>query len=149
MDRWDTAAIEYTDVESIRKALIGRSVVHTRGSGGDYPATVTFVLDDGTKLTAHATDGGCACTNGCFSVRPGNVPRGTITNVVVREAVETWGEDRPAQVEPGSVSDGSATIEVFVYADLGEQVLLTSQGGDNGYYGWGFWLSVDRPEVAS
>lgn len=149
MNRWDTAAIEYTDVESIRKALIGRSVVHTLGSGGDYPSKVIFVLDDGTRLTAHATDGGCACSNGCFDIRPGNVPRGVITNVVVRESVETWSDDSRKPVEPGSVSDGSGVIELFVYADLGEQVLVTSRGKDNGHYGWGFWLSVERPGVPS
>jgi hypothetical protein len=149
MERWDSEAIEYTDVDSIRKVLIGRSVVQTLGSGGDYPSKVIFVLDDSTRLTAHATDGGCACSNGCFDVRPGNVPRGVITNVALRESVETWNEEHPKPVEPGSVSDGTGIIEVFVYAELGEQVLVTSRGGDNGYYGWGFWLSVERPSVSS
>lgn len=145
MNRWDEAAIEYTEVAKIKEALVGRTIVSTIGSGGDYPAQVKFVLDDGSILTAHATYGGCACSNGCFSVKPENVVRGTILNAEVREEVETWDEDASRPVTPGSVSDGSAKISVFVYTDLGEHLLLSSEGGDNGYYGWGFWLNVERP----
>lgn len=54
--------------------------------------------------------------------------------------------------------DGSAEIKVFVYTDLastqpvkGEDPsrvpLVSSYGGDNGYYGWGFTFSVDRTIV--
>lgn len=145
MNRWDTGAIEYTDVDQIRAALIGRQIVSTLSEGADYDRVLSFVLDDGTVLKAHATDGGCACSNGCFTVEPGNVVKGTITNVEVKEQVQSWDGAEGDEVTPGSLSDGSAVIRVFVYADLGEQLLLSSEGGDNGYYGWGFWLSVHRP----
>lgn len=149
MNRWDNNAIEYTDVDKIKAALVGRSIVNTLSSGTDYDRVVTFVLDDGTLLKAHATDGGCACTNGCFTVEPGNTIRGTITNVEVKEAALNWSDEAVEDITPGSVSDGSARIQVFVYGELGQQLLLTSEGSDNGYYGWGFWLSVEAPEVAA
>lgn len=143
-NRWDARAFEYTEVETIRTALVGRSIVDTRVTGEDVSRVISFVLDDGTILKAHATDGGCACTNGCFTVEPGNVVKGTITNVEVKEFLNGWGYDSEQEIIPGSVSDGSSVIRIFVYGELGEQLLLTSEGGDNGYYGWGFWLSVER-----
>lgn len=148
MNRWDDDAIDYNEVERIRAALVGRSIVSTLSEGTDYERVLSFVLDDGSTLKAHATDGGCACSNGCFSVEPGNVVRGTITNVDVEEWVESWSDDKSQRVEPGSIRDGSAKINLFVYTDLGEHLLVESEGNDNGYYGWGFWLSVVKPEVS-
>lgn len=147
--RWDAGAIEYTNVEAIRSALIGRRIVSTIGTGGDYPADIKFVLDDGTILTAHATDGGCACSNGCFSVKPATAVTGTILNVAVKEMVDSWDTSAKREVAPGSVTDGEAEIRIFVYTDLGEHLIMTSEGGDNGYYGWGFWLHVDAPNDAT
>jgi hypothetical protein len=146
-NRWDAGAIEYTDVKALREALVGKQIVSTVGTGGDYPADVKFVLDDGSILTAHSTDGGCACSNGCFDVKPQNNVRGTILNVEIRETLQTWDGSPMRDITPGSVSDGGATISVFVYTELGESLLLTSEGGDNGYYGWGFWLDVQAPNV--
>lgn len=134
MNRWDNAAIEYTDAAKIKSALVGRSIVTTISEGQDTDRVLSFVLDDGTVLKAHATDGGCACSNGCFTVAPVNVIKGTITNVEVREFRQTWDGAEGEQIEPGSDRDGSAVIRVFVYADLGEQVLVESEGSDNGYY---------------
>jgi len=148
MNRWDNAAIEYTDVEKIRAALVGKSIVSTLSEGADVNRVLSFVLDDGTILKAHATDGGCACSNGCFTVEPVSAVRGTITNVDVKEYSQTWDGTEGEPVEPGSMSDGSAVIRIFVYSDLGEQILMQSEGGDNGYYGWGFWLSVHEPVAA-
>lgn len=139
--------IDYTEVEKIKAALVGRTITNTLSRGQDYDRVVSFVLDDGTVLNAHAQDGGCGCSNGCFTVEPGNNIRGTITNVEVQEIASVYDydshQDVEGEVEPGSVSDGQATINVFVYTDLGQHTLVTSEGGDNGYYGWGFWLSVD------
>lgn len=146
-DRWDAEAIEYTDAEKIKAALVGRSIVSTLSEGSDYDRVLTFVLDDGTALKAHAADGGCACSNGCFSVEPGNVVKGTITNVEVKEYASDY-DDNEAPVELGKNTSESGVIRIFVYAELGEQMLVESKGGDNGYYGWGFWLSVDQPVTA-
>lgn len=149
MERWDKGAFEYTDVQQIKDALVGKSIVSTLSAGSGLDRVLTFVLDDGSLLKAHATDGGCACTNGCFTVEPGNVVRGTITNVELEELADSWDSSGRVAVAPGSVSDGEAHINVFVYSDLGRQLLLSSEGGDNGYYGWGFWLSVEKPEVSA
>lgn len=149
MNRWDNDAIEYTDADRIKAALIGRSITSTLSEGSDYQRVLTFVLDDGTLLKAHATDGGCACSNGCFSVEPGNVPKGIITNVVVKEYAADWDDKITGEVELGKNTSESGVIRIFVYADLGEQLLVESKGGDNGYYGWGFWLSVEKVEATS
>jgi len=147
--------IDYYDIEKIRAALVGRSIVNTLSEGDKYDRVLTFVLDDGTLLRAHATDGGCGCSNGCFTVDPGDTVRGTILNVEVEERPLkfdfTFGLASDAEKEgdpypPGSEEYGSAVIRVFVYTELGQQTLLSSEGGDNGYYGWGFWLDVVREE---
>lgn len=145
MNRWDDNAIEYTDVEALKEALVGREVLHVTESGEGYQKVLTFVLDDGTLLKAHATDGGCACSNGCFTVDTGTLPLGTILNVEVAEEGEEYGWDAPRVIEPGSLDYGSTTIRIFVYTELGRNTLVESEGGDNGYYGWGFWLSVEKP----
>lgn len=149
MSRYDDDAIDYTEIDKLKAALVGRSITETIGAGGDYPAEIAFVLDDGSRLIAHATDGGCACTNGCFSVAPGSAARGTILNVEVSESVDSWGSAGTQAVQPGSVTDGSSTIRVFVYTELGKSTLIKSEGSDNGYYGWGFWLNVETPDVTS
>lgn len=143
MNRWETQAIEYTDIASLKSALVGRSIVSTLSEGDAYDRVLSFVLDDGTILKAHATDGGCACSNGCFTVENPESANGTILNVELRETVD--GSD----VEPGSILEGSATIRVYVYDELGKHTLIESEGGDNGYYGWGFWLSVQDVQEAS
>ncbi|GAA4762341.1 DUF7448 domain-containing protein [Microbacterium gilvum] len=150
MNRWEAGAIEYTDAEKIRQALVGRSIVSTISEGEEYKRVLSFVLDDGTLLKAHATDGGCSCTNGCFSVEPVASVAGTILNVEVKEFEESYGSEAK-EITPGSITDGGATIQIFVYTDLaaGGHVLVESEGQDNGYYGWGFWLSVHTPEGAS
>jgi hypothetical protein len=136
------ARIEYNDVDTLKKLLVGRSITATSSEGdpGSYYRTIDFTLDNGMVLRAHATDGGCACSNGCFTVEPNPEDIvGTIMNVEVAE-----------DLEYGSIGDGEATIRLFVYSDLDtRQALVTSQGGDNGYYGWGFWLSVVTPEAVS
>jgi hypothetical protein len=149
MNRWDVGAIEYTNADAIKAALVGRSIVSTLSEGADVSRVLTFVLDDGSLLKAHATDGGCACSNGCFTVEPGNVAKGVITNVEVTENVQSWDETEGEPITPGSQSDGSSVIRVFVYGELGQQLLVSSEGSDNGYYGWGFWLSVERSDVTA
>lgn len=154
MERWDEGAIEYTNVDDLKTALVGRSIVSIVSEGADYDKVVSFVLDDGSIVKAHATDGGCGCTNGCFTVASGEPVRGTIMNVELTETVSDYdydnGRDIERTVEPGSIDDGSAVIRLFVYTDLDDkQLLVESEGGDNGYYGWGFWLSVHAPQEAS
>ena len=35
-------------------------------------------------------------------------------------------------------------IRLFVYDELGKHTLIQSEGSDNGYYGWGYYLSVEE-----
>lgn len=147
MNRWDKEAFEYSELDRLKAALVGKSITSTVSEGESYERIISFVLNDGTILRAHATNGGCACSNGCFTVEPGSTPvAGTITNVEVSEQVETYDTDGPKEVTPGSVSDGEARIRIYVYADMDKALLIESEGGDNGYYGWGFWLDVLAPE---
>lgn len=154
MERWHEGAIEYSNLDDIKKALVGRSITNTISEGSGYERVLSFVLDDGSVLKAHATDGGCCCTNGCFTIEPGSAVRGTIMNVELSELVEDYDykshEYVKREVEPGSTGDGSAKIRLFVYTDLEDKALLIeSEGADNGYYGWGFWLSVHAQKEAA
>lgn len=149
MDRWDAqAAIDYSDVEKLREVLIGKRVQSVRSVGDGFAKTIEYDLG-GVVLVAHATDGGCACSNGCFTVDTElESLAGTIMNVEVEERAIPWAWDSKegGVIEPRSISSGSAVIRIFVYTDLGKSELVKSEGGDNGYYGWGFWLSVE-PKV--
>jgi hypothetical protein len=39
----------------------------------------------------------------------------------------------------------SATLRMFVYSEGIKSELVTSEGGDSGYYGWGFHMFVKEP----
>lgn len=130
--------IDYTEIERLREVLVGRKILSVIPNHlGTYHGTVKFVLDNGTVLTAMESDGGCACANGCFalSVAEGVAGAGVITSV-----------DMTEEVEYGVVGDGQSTISIFVYFEgLPSAVkALTSDGGDNGYYGWGFRFMLEE-----
>lgn len=149
--QWDADAIGYDDTKTLSDALVGRSVVATRSEGSGYHQVISFILDDGSTLKAHAADGGCACSNGCFTVdNPDDVIGATILGVEVQEVAQAYdyeaGDYVEKSVAPRSIRDGSATIRLFVYTELGKKTLVESEGGDNGYYGWGYHLTVDKKE---
>lgn len=116
---------DYDDIDSLKAALVGRKIINLASEGSEFNKVDTFVLDDGSLLKAHAADGGCACSNGCFSVESSAVG-GTIMSISLDEHVE--GEE--------------GIITVFVMTDMESGALVRSEGGDNGYYGWGFTFSV-------
>lgn len=128
-----------TDVETLRKLLIGRSVVSVH-LGGDglpkygyaYPEG-SVTLDDGTVLLLAGNTGGCICGAGDYELRRLNdMPINGITNVEVTE--ETFGDDR---YEPDRV------YRIFVLAQDQRFELAAFEGNDgNGYYGTGFWFTV-------
>ncbi|PPG29669.1 hypothetical protein [Pseudoclavibacter sp. RFBB5] len=141
-------SVGYDDEKAISAAITGRTIAaidhehhgdlqwsdEHRPSGG-Y-STLILTLDDGTKFVAQEADGGCACSNGCFSVEPSEgISRligATILNATVDEhKTDDYGD--------------SAVIKLFVYVEglTGAQELFSSEGTDNGYYGWGYHLFVE------
>lgn len=137
--------IAYDDQAALRELLVGRRIVETRKSTAktwdwsDEMDSIEFVLDDGQVLKAIATDGGCACSNGCWSVESPDVvaPDQVITSV---ETVEDLDGEYSVH------GDGGATLRLFVYAAGIRTEIVRSEGGDNGYYGWGYALLVETPE---
>lgn len=137
--------IEYDDIDALRSTLIGRKIVGmergTESGFGLFPPSwrgagmdaIKYTLDDGTLLYAVDTDGGCACSNGCFAVEASDeYPSSVITAV--------------DQVEEADGSE-SAHIRLFVYTEGIKTELLNSYGGDNGYYGWGHAIYIERAVV--
>lgn len=135
--------INYNDNDEINKILVGRTITGiTEAKATDYlyPGygemlnVVTITLDDGTRLIAQETDGGCSCSNGCWSMEKhpesDRLIGATILNAEVVE-------------EPGEYED-EATMRLFVYADFGKSEVYSSEGHDNGYYGWGYHLFVQQ-----
>lgn len=129
MNRWKNGVIEYNEVDKLREALVGRAItaVHTNKLG-TYHGEVNLVLDNGDILTAYEADGGCACNNGCFNLTPHVQNSGMILGV--------------DQVEESGEYSEEGVIRLFIYTELGKQEILTSEGQDNGYYGWGYYLNL-------
>lgn len=136
-----TDSINYDDVKELNALLVGRRIVSAeKGTrrellgasdwNGALPA-IRYELDNGTKLIAADRDGGCACSNGCFEITEGVLPQNVITNVEVAE-----------EYAYGSQGDGQAVIRMFVYSETDKSELFHSEGGDNGYYGWGHEMFV-------
>lgn len=169
------AEIDYDDAETLRALLVGQRVVaitettgqelydrneiagYHYGGRGEYDRVLEYHLAGGVVLRAHAHDGGCACSNGCFSVGIPDADReriigATIMSITIEERVNDYYSDDPdgQLIVDGAGSrphDGDSTIKVFAYLPgLSERtVLVESSGGDNGYYGWGFHFSVGHP----
>lgn len=130
----NTDTFDYSDIDELKKALIGRSIEKVESTDlGSYHGEVKLTLDNGDVLTAYEADGGCACSNGCFDLTPKLERSGTILNVEI---------DDPE----GGNGDGFGQIKLFIYTELGKQEALVSEGGDNGYYGWGYALSLKTKE---
>ena len=171
----DGDQIDYDDAVKLRELLVGQYIVditkttgqalydanykgvdyYYYGGRGEYDDVLEYHLSGGLVLRAHAHDGGCGCTNGCFSVdieeqTKARLIGATILNVTVEE--EVYSEEESQTIVDGqgqAPRDGSSTIDVFVYVPglQGEErlSLVKSAGGDNGYYGWGFHFSVSHP----
>lgn len=124
-------SLEYNDVEQMKQVLVGRRIVSTKATDLDtYRGQIEFTLDDGHVFVAEEADGGCACSNGCFNVANPETTDQVITDVQFVEEPES------------PVTDYLATLRLFVYADQIKTELVRSQGTDNGYYGWGYHVTV-------
>ena len=119
--------------EALAPLFVGRRIVQAElepnpvsgGPGG------TLILDNGTRLTIVGNDG-CACANGNYTVTRLGIFDNVITGVEVKEDKDEYGD-------PGNV-------RLFVYSEGIDGVeIVTAEGVDNGYYGTGFWIRVERP----
>lgn len=132
--------IEYNDIDSLKSLVVGHRIVKAdKGVRGDWvpdsydgglPA-IRYELDNGAAFVASDTDGGCACSNGCFEITASEtLPESVITDVEqIEESDSEWSE--------------SANIRLFVYSAGIKTELFHSYGGDNGYYGWGHNIYVE------
>lgn len=146
-DPYNVTTDDESDVEALKAALFGRSVVRVErpepgerlGWAGDVHGKV--YLDDGTVLRLNANEGGCSCGAGDYILERLNaMPVNGITNVQVKvtyPADDDW--------------ESPTVYQVFVIGfDGGEHELAAFEGDDgNGYYGTGFWFDIVRPEPAS
>lgn len=112
----------------ISQLLLGRTVAKVDAH--------TLRLDDGTVLYLPDTDGGCACSAGCYDLTELN----GVDNIITRVEFN----DDPA----GDGEDGEGLYQIFVYADNVKVNLATWSGSDgNGYYGTGYSITVKTPEA--
>ena len=145
----NVSEIPYNDLETLRNVLVGQTIEEITYLSMDNEDEwseikellhIFFKLSNGMELEAIETDGGCACSNGCWSVKSEATVGSTIMGVEIEERDNYTGE-----LFTSDVYEGSATIKLFVLTDAGKQGLVVSSGEDNGYYGWGFHLRVHEP----
>lgn len=137
--------------ERLRELLVGKSIVSAEirdESPEDWTAGPTgyLTLSDGTVLKVWGNDGGCGCSAGCYPLTALNACKNVITNVQV--------EERPVDDdavcwtcgEESWFCDHEGYYRIFVLAfGVDERINVASfEGSDgNGYYGTGWWLSVE------
>lgn len=127
-----TNVIGYYEHDKIRDLLVGRTFLTV----GDH----TGVLDNGVVLEFPDTDGGCACSAGCYDLTVLNSIDHVITDVQVVE--DPGGDDYGTWENPKY----EGTYQIFVFADNERVNLATWEGSDgNGYYGTGFSIRVALP----
>jgi hypothetical protein len=115
----------HDDVEAL---LLGRTVTRV--------ADNKLLLDDGTELTLVGNQGGCGCEAGDYEL----VELNGVDNIITR--VEFF--DSPG----GDYVDGFGVYQIFVYADNVKVNLAKFEGTDgNGYYGTGYQITVNRPQI--
>jgi len=144
------------DEDRLRALLVGRRVVEARISDETPPdsysagPTGSLTLDDGTLLKVWGNDGGCACSAGCYPLAALNTCDNAITNIEVEakpddedSTCSTCGKhwcDHP--------QDDRGFYRIFVFADA-RHLLASFEGSDgNGWYGTGWWLSVETAGAA-
>jgi hypothetical protein len=112
--------------DAITDLLMGRTVVKV----DDH----TLLLDNGLQLKLPDTDGGCACSAGCYDLTELNGVDNVITKVEFN--------DDPA----GDDEQGEGLYQIFVFAGDSRVNLATWEGSDgNGYYGTGYSIFIERP----
>ena len=127
--------IDYNATDALKAVVVGHRITSREEVQEGGLASIRFTLDNGVILEAREAEGGCACSNGCWSVQSdGPLPESVITDVEVVD-------------EPDKYGGESATLRMFVFSADQRFELVTSEGGDNGYYGWGYHVFVHRAET--
>lgn len=138
------------DEDRLRALLVGRKVVSARVSD-ESPAdsymvgpTGFLTLDDGTVLRVWGNDGGCSCSAGCYPLATLNDCDNVIANVEVEARPDSdYGEDPCPACGKRDCWEHQGWYRVYVFADA-RHLLASFEGSDgNGYYGTGWWLSVE------
>lgn len=127
--------MEYTHAnhEAVEALLMGRTVTVT----GPH----TLRLDNGVELELPDTDGGCACSAGCYDLTVLNRVDNVITKVEFVNDPDS--DDHWERTEPGR-------YQIFVFAGDERINLATWEGSDgNGYYGTGYEIIVRTPAELS
>lgn len=144
--------------ERLRELLVGRSIVSAE-MRDESPERWTpgptgyLTLSDGTVLKVWGNDGGCACSAGCYPLASLNSCENVIMNVMVEERPD--GDDVVCETCGRSWcythDNGGGYYRIFVLAfGVDDRINVASfEGSDgNGYYGTGWWLSVETATPA-
>lgn len=115
--------------ESVKELLLYRKIVKVERLDCQ---TGVLTLDNGTQLIVEGNAGCGGCENGWFYIDELNGCDNAITNV----KCETTGDPY----------DGDGVYNIFVYAEDKRINCVQYSGGDNGYYGTGYWLYVRVPK---
>ena len=111
--------------------LVGRTIVSVSDSEGEG----TLTLDDGTTLTIIPNQGCGGCINGWYHLERLEGVENVITSVemVTRTQPYDYGYED--------------VYELFVFTEAGKHHLATIQGDEgNGYYGYGFTVTVAKED---
>lgn len=127
-----TTRHSYDDTDALREAMFGRSVVSVQINHDDYSPEGRVLLDDGTELILQGNYGGCSCGGGDYALtRLNDMPINGITNV---------------EIDVDEHDGYSLTYRIFVLAQDQRFELAAFEGHDgSGYYGTGFWFTVNAP----
>ena len=125
--------------EKIQKLCYNQSIIDIKKV--ENGEKLILVLSNGVELIAQSNEGCGGCGNGWFCYddvivlgETGNV----ITKIEVKCDYNSY--------YGGNDTDGSGSFTLVVYS-LDKRILETKfEGGDNGYYGIGIYISVDIPD---
>ena len=143
------------DQARLHELLFGKKIVRAEmrdesppGSYYDDRGPVGYLtLDDGTVLKVWGNDGGCACSAGCYPLTVLNTWDNAITNIQIEE--HPAGDDIPCRTCGQTYcyerehEEGEGYYRIFIVAE-DRHLLASFEGSDgNGYYGTGWWLTVE------
>lgn len=120
------------DQSEIKALLMGRRVTKV--------ADDKLLLDDGRTLQIESNYGCGGCYSGHYNIEELNdCPINAIMNVEFEE-----------HIDPNDEGSAPTLLRVFVLADNTRIKLLEVEGSEgNGYYGWGYWITVSPESQAS